>query len=158
MKSFCKTIVFLSALFLTANVFAQKRPVNQKPDFKTEIKKTANMKRFILLVRFDSGKTLALEKLKFITEKWTAVVEKWTKQGNFIESFVLPQEGFVISGAVRKIDKGFALTADNFKVVSVVVLSANSLEEAVELAKDGANLDEGGSIEVREIRTAQTGN
>lgn len=157
MKSAFKGIVLLGALlFLTFNLFAQKSNSDRRRDIKIQTANTTTIKTFVLIVRFDTKKTLPPEKLKILTEKWAAAIEKWTKQGNFVAAHILPQEGFIITGAQRKIDKGFALTTDGFKVVSIAILSANNLEEAVELAKDGANLDEGGTIEIREIKVSQT--
>lgn len=81
------------------------------------------------------------------------MVERWTTQGHLVGSNVLPQEGFVISGEQRKITQGFAVTADDFKVVSIIHLKAGSIEEAVELAKESPTLDLGGAIEVREVKS-----
>lgn len=157
MKSAFKGIVLLGALlFLTLNLFAQKSNSDRSRGIEIQTAKTTTMKTFVLIVRFDTKKTLPPEKLKILTEKWAALIEKWTKQGNFVAAHILPQQGFIITGAERKTDKGFALTTDGFKVVSIAILSANNLEEAVELAKDGANLDEGGTIEIREIKVSQT--
>lgn len=153
MKSLYRPIVLLGiALFLCVNFYGQKSGANQARNFKTETKKDTNMKEYVLLVRFSTEKTLTPEQLKSITEQWTALAEQWTKQGNFVAATVLPQEGFVISGAERKINKGFAVTADSFKVVSIIHLKANNIEEAIELAKACPPLEFGGTVEVREVQ------
>ena len=159
MKSANQSIVLLSAvLFLAVSVFAQNASVNQKRGLESATEKAASMKKFVLLVRFSTKKTLPPEQLKLLTEKWKALVEKWTKQGNFVASYVLPAEGFLIVGADKKIEKSFSLTADGFKVVSVIILSANNLEEAAEFAKAAPNLDEDGTIEIREVASVPKSN
>lgn len=157
MKSVFTKIILLGALsFLTVNIVAQKPNSDRRRGTKIQIAKATIMKTFVLIVRFDAQKILPPEKQKILTEKWATLIEKWKRQGNFVAAHVLPQAGFVINGADRKIDQGFALTTDGFKVVSIAVISANDFAEAVELAKDGANLDEGGTIEIREIKVSQT--
>lgn len=153
MKSLCKLVVLVNiALFLGVNSSAQQSGTNRARDFQTDTKKSANMKDYVLLVRFSTKKALNPEQLKLITEQWTTLIERWTKQGNFVASSVIPQEGVVISGAEKKLLKGFAVTADSFKVVSIIHLRASNIEEAVELAKASPNLDLGGTVEVREIQ------
>lgn len=118
------------------------------PGSQTEIKKSINMKEFILLVRVPT--TYSSEQAKAVNPKWNIVLDKWKADSVFVTSFVFPGESYVLSGADRLVKK-IPVVADNLKVVSSIILRAASLENAVELAKVAPVLEYGGTVEVREI-------
>ncbi|WP_257669926.1 hypothetical protein [Parapedobacter tibetensis] len=69
---------------------------------------------------------------------------------NYIISFAFPGESYHVSDAGRSVKKE-SVISDNLRVVSVIVLRATDMENAIELAKDCPILEHGGTVEVREI-------
>jgi hypothetical protein len=107
------------------------------------------MKEFILFVRVPV--TYTTEQAKTVNPEWNLVTNKWKADGIFVTSFVCPGESYVISGAERSVKKE-PVVADNLKIVSNIILLAENLENAVELAKVCPVLNYGGSIEVRAVQ------
>lgn len=143
MKSYLLTGIIGLASF-SCKTYAQTNP----PGSQSEIKKSINMKEFILLVRVPT--TYSSEQAKAVNPKWNIVLDKWKADSVFVTSFVFPGESYVLSGADRLV-KNSPVVADNLKVVSSIILRAASLEKAVELAKIAPVLEYGGTVEVREI-------
>jgi hypothetical protein len=143
MKSYLLMGIIGLALF-SCKTYAQ----TNIPGSQTEIKKSINMKEFILLVRVPT--TYSSEQAKAVNPKWNIVLDKWKADSVFVISFVFPGESYVLSGADRLVKKA-SVVADNLRVVSSIILRAASLENAVELAKVAPVLEHGGTVEVREI-------
>ena len=111
--------------------------------------KTTQMKEFILFVRVPV--TYTTEQAKAVNPEWTLVTDKWKADGIFVTSFVCPYDSYVISGTERSVKKE-TVVANNQKIVSNIILLAENLEKAVELAKTCPVLQYGGSIEVRAVQ------
>jgi hypothetical protein len=111
--------------------------------------KTTRMKEFILFVRVPVSYTT--EQAKKANPEWTLVTDKWKADGIFVTSFVCPYDSYVISGTERSVKKE-TVVANNQKIVSNIILLAENLEKAVELAKACPVLQYGGSIEVRAVQ------
>lgn len=105
------------------------------------------MKKIVLVVRVPSAYDIELAKK--VGPEWDKTIEYWKGQGAYVESFPFPQPGHVISGSDRQVQKGM-ISWGGQKVVSIVVLQAESVEQATELAKRCPVLDHGGTVEVRE--------
>jgi hypothetical protein len=129
---------------LSCKTYAQTNTSNSQ----TEIKKTTNMKEFILLVRVPV--TYSSEQAKAVNPQWDIVLQKWKADNVFVTSFVFPGESYALSGADRLVKKE-PVVSDNLKIVSNIILRATSLENVVELAKACPVLEHGGTVEVREI-------
>lgn len=112
-----------------------------------EAKITSELKKFVLVVRvpqsYDS------EQAKKVGPEWDKALEYWKAQGAYMESFAFPQPGFVISGSNGKAEEGMII-CDDQKVVSIVILRAENMTEAKELAKQCPVINHGGTVEVRE--------
>ncbi len=135
------------ALFLTTSMFAQqaKPPLNSSSLNNQSIK----MKEFILIVRVPAS--YGAEDAKAVREKWNALTDQWKADNIFVTSYVFPPEGFVVfnsSGATKK----EYVVSDKLKVVSTIILNAQSLDDALGLAKHCPILEQGGTIEVREVQ------
>lgn len=85
-----------------------------------------------------------------INEAWNDVTQKWKEDEIFVSSFVFPNEGFEISEIDRHVNKQYVLT-NNLKVVSVIIIKAENVESAVELAKACPHIEQSGTVEVREV-------
>ena len=109
------------------------------------------MKEYVFIIRFGVQATLSPEQQKHNTENWTRVIDQWKQQGNFIGSSLTTQPGFLISNAERSVKQGFVADTD-FRVTSLIRISATNLDDAVELAKACPTLDFGGTVEVREVQ------
>ncbi|MGV3761574.1 hypothetical protein [Parapedobacter sp.] len=105
------------------------------------------MKKFVLVVRVPSAYDTELAKK--VGPAWDKTIEYWKAQGAYVESFPFPQPGYVISGSDGQVQKGM-IGWGGQKVVSIVVLQAENVEQATELAKRCPVLDHGGTVEVRE--------
>ena len=128
----------------SSKTYAQTNaPVSQ-----TEIKKIIKMKEFMLLVRVPLS--YSGEQAKLVNPKWDAVLAKWKADSVFVTSFVFPGESFVVSTTDRTVKKE-SVVSDNLRMVSSIILRAENVENAIELASVCPILDYGGTVEVREI-------
>ena len=132
--------MFVLLAFCSSSITAQET--------KHSTTKTTGMKEFILLVRVPAD--YSTEQAKAAGPKWDVVTNKWKADGIWVSSFVFPGNSFVLSGSDRQLKNEYVL-ANNLKVVSTIILKAESFDNAVELAKACPVLDLGGSIEVREV-------
>ena len=113
------------------------------------------LKEYILLVRLplDYGP----EKAKEVREQWNMLLEKWKANGTYVISFVYPTDGYLVTGSEKSVTNE-GVIANNFKLVSNIILKAANYEAALELAKKCPVLEQGGMIEVREIQPRQQAN
>jgi len=116
------------------------------------IKKTKQMKEFSLLVRVPVG--YSNEQAKAVNPLWQTLLDKWKADGVYVISFVFPGESFVVAGTDRTV-KPDTVISDNLRVVSNIILRAESMEEAIELAKACPILDHGGTVEIRACQPRQ---
>jgi len=143
MKSKILTGIICLTLF-SFKTYAQTTTSNPQ----TENKKTIKMKEFILIVRLPITYT---QQSNEVNEKWAKVVQKWKADSVFVMSFVFPTEGYVLSGSERTVKKE-SVISNNLRVVSNIILLANDIEAAIELAKVCPIFDFGGTVEVREVQ------
>lgn len=104
---------------------------------------------YVLLVRLDP-ESVKPDQARNIKAQWDSVVAVWNKTHSYNGGKTFLQEGLVLSGAGRTIEKG-APRNKGLRVISVIHLSAASMDEATELAKACPTLDMGGTVEVREV-------
>jgi hypothetical protein len=83
-------------------------------------------------------------------EKWFAWVDKLTKQGRYIAGEPLLPGGKTISGSKKSVSDG-PFTESKEVIGGFFTITAASLDEAVEIAKDCPDYELDGSVEVREI-------
>lgn len=111
------------------------------------------MKQFSLLVRVPV--TYTTEQAREVNPKWNNTIEQWKNKGVYVVSFAFPGESFILAGEEKSIIKG-AVVSDGLRTVSNLVVRAETVEEAIELAKDCPILPYGGTVEIREIPNAVT--
>jgi hypothetical protein len=94
-------------------------------------------------------------------EKWQAHMQKWmqwmgelTEQGKFSGAQPLKIDGKVISGNKKVVTDGPFVEGKEM-VGGYLICKADSLEEAVEIAKGCPILEHDGIVEVREINELQ---
>jgi hypothetical protein len=136
---------FICVALLCGNTYAQ----TNAPGASTKTTKTTKMKEFILFVRVPV--TYTREQAEAVSPEWALVTDKWKADGIFVTSFVCPGDSYVISGAEKSVKKETVIT-DNLRVVSNIILLAEHLEDAVELAKACPVLNYNGTIEVRAVQ------
>lgn len=110
--------------------------------------KNKEMKQFSLLVRVPD--TYNIEQAKIAGPQWDKLIEQWKAAGIYVLSFAFPGESYTVSGTQKLVKKETVLSG-NLKVVSNIVLRAETMEQAVEYAKYFPILPFGGAVEVREI-------
>ena len=110
-------------------------------------KAKTDFKKFVLVVRVPE--TYNTELAKKVGPEWDKTLKYWKAQGVYVDSFPFPQPGYVISGSERQVQSGM-ITAGGQKVVSIVMMQAEDMAHATELAKRCPVLDYGGTVEVRE--------
>jgi hypothetical protein len=106
------------------------------------------MKQFSLLVRVPV--TYSSEQAKAVGPAWEKLLEQWKAESVYVLSFAFPGESFTVSG-VEKVVKKESVISGNLRVVSNIVLQAETMEDALEQAKDCPILLYDGTVEVREI-------
>lgn len=113
--------------------------------------KTQAQKQYSLLVRVPD--TYGPEQAKSAGPLWDKLLEKWKADGVYVLSFAFPGESYTVSGNEKAVKKETVLSG-NLKVVSNIVLRAESIAHALTLAKSCPVLLHGGKVEVREIPKA----
>jgi hypothetical protein len=106
------------------------------------------MKQFSMLVRVPD--TYTSEHAKTIYPQWEKLLAQWKADGVYVLSFAFPGESHTVSGPEKTVRKESVLSG-NLRVVSNIVLQAETLERALELAKAVPILFYGGNVEIREI-------
>lgn len=111
------------------------------------VNESADLKKFVLVVRVPED--YGAERAKAVNPEWDKTIAYWKAEGAYVESFAFPRPGYVISGAGKQVEEG-SITWGGQIVVSIVVLQAENIAQAMELAKRCPILDHGGTVEVRE--------
>ncbi|GAB4035722.1 hypothetical protein GCM10028774_26010 [Spirosoma jeollabukense] len=88
---------------------------------------------------------------KLNTESWGKLIQDWKNQGVFAGSSLITKPGVLISGPEREVNQGFVADAD-FRVVSIIRVTAVDMEAAVDMAKLCPPLNFGGTVEIREAQ------
>jgi hypothetical protein len=139
---------------IAAMVFAAKAQTktdtsnNTHPDRLNNTIKHNKMKDYVFILRL---KAITPEIIAQVGLKWAELVPKWAAQGHFAGNSVMVNEGHLISGKGR-IMVNEPVRSDGLIVLDVFRIKAESLEEALELAKQCPTLDAGGTVEVREVQ------
>lgn len=132
--------IFTCIALLGGKIYAQKNSNHQQQKIQ--------MKQYSLLVRVPN--TYTTEQAKLVGPLWERLLEQWKAEGVYVLSFAFPGESYTVSGKEPLIKKETVLSG-NLKVVSNLVLQAESMEQALMLAKSCPVLLYGGKVEVREI-------
>ncbi|MCB0666833.1 MAG: hypothetical protein KDC80_13455 [Saprospiraceae bacterium] len=112
------------------------------------------MSNFLFLFRggHERSSQQSPEEMQAEMQKWIDWMRKLKEQGQLVDGLPLGKEGKVVSG------KGDIITNGPFAEGSEIVggyliVTANSLDEAVVISKGCPNYHYGGTTEVREIMT-----
>lgn len=105
------------------------------------------MKRYILLIRLPFS--YGAEDAAAVRPQWNNLTDRWKADGTFVTSFVFPGEGYVVSSKGSVSDE--RAISGSLTVISSIVINALNFEAAVMLAKECPILEQGGTVEVREI-------
>lgn len=109
-----------------------------------------NLKEFMLLFRFEpSNEEPTQEQLQEMEKQWGQFIGNIAMQGKLVTTHQLGFEGKIIASN-QTTEDGFYV-AQNQMLAGTMVLKANSLEAATELAKNCPILYMGGTVEVRNI-------
>lgn len=111
-------------------------------------KKLVNMKAFVVLVKVPV--TYTAEQAKAVGPQWEKTIAAWKASGSYITSYAFPGESAVIEGDSKTVSLRL-VAADGKRLVSNVLLRAETPEQAAALAGACPVLNYGGSVEVREI-------
>lgn len=112
-------------------------------------KTTVKMKEYILLIRLPLS--YGAEQAKEVRPQWDQILQKWKAEGTFLTSYIAPNDGYIVSGPER-ISKKEVVISDGLRIVSTIIIQAESLESAVEIAKVCPILTQGGTVEIKEIQ------
>lgn len=82
--------------------------------------------------------------------KWMAWIEKLNKEGQYVAGEPLMPGGKLISGTSKTITDG-PYTEGKEVVGGFFIVNANTMDEAVEIAKDCPDYAHGGSVQVRQV-------
>lgn len=121
---------------------------SQNTNNSTKNQKT--MKEFILIVRLPEA--YSTDDAVAVRPQWNALTDKWKAEGTFITSYVFPNPGYVVLDAQKNSKKEYVKTSGGLKEVSNIIVQAVDLEQALNLAKLCPVLEQGGTVEVREVQ------
>jgi len=110
------------------------------------------MKEFLLVFRNEkneSGQQPTSEQMQAVLNHWKQWITDIAKQGRYGGTNRLLSEGKTIKPG-RVISDGPHMEVKEM-IGGYLIVKANSLDEAVELAKDCPNLTYGGNVEVRSV-------
>ena len=111
---------------------------------------TTTTPEYMLLFRgTDWDRRLSLEEIQNVMNRWIVWFDGLTEQGKGRAGQPLTDQGKVISGKKGQtvLDGPFAESKE--AVAGYILLQVNTLDEAVEIAKECPGLDYGISVEVR---------
>lgn len=130
----------IALLFSVSFAFAQEKSIH--------LTKTKKMKEYILLIRLP--RHYGAEEATTVRAKWTALTDHWKEQGIFVTSFVFPSESYVVSSNDKVVNE--EVVANGLRLISCLIIRASAFEDALQLAKKCPILEQGGTIEVREVQ------
>ena len=133
--------IIICFAFMSSKTYAQAN-ITASPS------KNNAMKQYSLLVRVPE--TYGSEQAKVAGPKWEQLLAQWKADSVYVLSFAFPGESYTVSGSGKSVKKETVLSG-NLKVVSNIVLQAETMEQALELAKSCPILLYDGTVEVREI-------
>jgi hypothetical protein len=110
-----------------------------------------NKKEFMLLFRMDTNTSMPTtdEELTEMHEQWGAYIGYLALQEKLVSTYQLGDQGATVSSAA-KVKKGVAI-ANDLCVGGNMIVKANSLKEALTIAKGCPILQMNGTVEVRSI-------
>lgn len=145
MQYYSKPSAILFAILLAGNLSVLQVNTNHTTNnFKSE-----KMKEYILLIHLPLN--YGPEEAQEVREQWTALTNQWKAEGIFVTSFIFPGESHVVTGK-KKIAREEAVVSGNTKLISSIVIKATGFDQAVKLAQMCPVLDQGGTIEIREVQ------
>jgi hypothetical protein len=111
------------------------------------------MKEFLMLFRNESneGPKPSAEQMQAVLKQWQQWIKKIAAQGRYSGTNRLLSEGKTLKPGKMITDGPFIEAKE--MVGGYLVVKANSLDEAVEMAKECPNLIYGGNVEVRRVMT-----
>lgn len=112
------------------------------------LSKTEKMKEYILLIRLPL-KYGSVE-ASAVRAKWTTLTDQWKEDGIFVTSFIFPSESYVVSS--NNIVTNEEVISNDLRVISNIIIRASNFEKALLLAKKCPILEQGGTVEVREVQ------
>ena len=109
------------------------------------------MKDFMFLFRNAGANVNASpEEMQATMQKWFGWINELKGKNIYKEGEPLTRAGKIVKGADALVTDG-PFTESKEIIGGFFIISANSLEEAAELAKGSPDLPIGGSVEVREV-------
>ena len=107
-----------------------------------------NLNEFMLVFRLKpSGEQPSAEALKAMHEKWSSFIRNIASEAKLVSTTRLRFEGRIIDE--NSFVKDGIYTSDGETISGNMVLNAESLDEAVEMAKACPILHMGGNVEIR---------
>lgn len=108
------------------------------------------MPDFMLLFRGGEAKTKSPEEMQQIVQRYIAWVQQLRTQGKFKAGDELQPNGHIVSSRNGSLTDGpYIETKD--AVGGYFLIEASGYDEAVAIAKASPNLENGGTVEVRQI-------
>ncbi len=99
------------------------------------------MAKYLLLFR---GVDLSESEEKI--KEWDAYIGRLAREGKFLSGLPFGPSAKLVTGTEGNV---MDLTKNEGSIAAYIIVRADSLDDAVELAKKAPNLSEGGTVEVR---------
>jgi len=110
------------------------------------------MKEFMMLFRnekMEGGEMPSAEQMQAVMSQWQNWIGNIAAQGNYAGTNRLGSEGKTLKPGNVSIDGPYAEVKE--MVGGYLIVKANTLDDAIEMAKSCPNLLYGGSVEVRSV-------
>jgi hypothetical protein len=108
------------------------------------------MEKFMLIFQGGQVAGQSPESMQAHMGKWMAWIEKLNQQGRYVSGEPLVPGGKLVTGKNKTVTDG-PYTEGKEVVGGFFLINANSLEEAVEIAKDCPDYEYNGSVQVRQV-------
>jgi hypothetical protein len=113
--------------------------------------KEDDMAEYLYLFKGGNGQQLSPEQMQKHMQAWMAWIEQLQKRGAFQSGHPLERKGKTLRGKRKTVADGPLAEAKDL-VGGYVLVTTNSLDEAVELARGCPILEVDGDVEVRPIQ------
>lgn len=121
----------------------------------TPINLSSGQSPYLLLIRNATWyKGLPPEEIQRVLHRFTVWVEQLLDEGRIKVAHPLTQEGKIVAGRTLITDAPLAESKE--AIAGYLIIQADSLQEAVEIAQDAPCLDYGQTLEVRAIATDES--
>ncbi len=107
------------------------------------------MKEFIFLIRL-SPAPLQEDQTQLLRQQWGKLTTRLRAEEKFVDGYIFSPGGFTVEGIDARTVTNAATNESGLQAAGCVMIHAESMEEALQIARECPPLNFGGTVEVRE--------